>query len=352
MSYIGISLKLEPTWDRYTMVTSSLPVRIFLAPATAATAMITGPLTNSYTVLVAGASALIMLTGLGFALSLSQVRFLYDQAAARGFGSSQMRAMQRSGDLYSMRAEFARQGKVKVGGLTRWVGSWRMQGALALMWKEALLLLRGGAFQLVLFAMISLFISWMPIWVAQQGTDFVKVGRIYLALQAGCAFMIGFGGSQMAFIEMLKRVDLNKPLPFSPATITFWETAARVLPSFAISGPITIGTMLIRPEIWQYAIAGFFIMPALTLVINATTMLVTVLLPDYEDPTQRGFRSLMQMLGVAISIVPGVLLGAGLLFAGVNPMIVTIPVVLVNLGISIVICFLAGGLYANFNPSE
>ncbi len=352
IAYVAISLKLDPTWDRYVEVVSNPLIRILIAPATAASAMVIGPLSNSYLMLFAGLIGLVLLTVLGFAMSMSQVEFLYDQAAARGFGSSEMRSLQKSGDYYSMRAENARQGKMRIGRVTRWVGRWKMQGPLALMWKETILQMRGATFQISFFAMMAAFLSWVPIWVVHPSSTIDRIGHIYLILQGVSAFFIGFGGSQMAFIEMLKRVDLNKPLPFSSTAITFWETAARVTPSIFISLICTVGTCLIRPELALYAFAGLIMMPSATLVINSMSLLTTVLFPDYDDPSQRGFRGLVQILGIAIAMLPGLGIALALIVAQLSPVVISVPYAAVNIGISIVLCQVAGGLYANFNPSE
>mgnify|MGYP003339442315 CR=1 FL=1 len=55
--------------------------------ATAATTMVMSPLHGNWLPFAVAAGGLILLTGGAILLALSQVEYLYDQAAARGFDS-------------------------------------------------------------------------------------------------------------------------------------------------------------------------------------------------------------------------------------------------------------------------
>ena len=350
--FVSIRLRMDHSLVGAREIANSLLLRILIAPASAATAMVIGPLSNNLLAMFVGAASLVAIGVLGQALAFTQIEFLYDQAAAKGFGSTEMKNLQRSGDTYGVIAEQARRGKYKISRLTRWWGSLRFTGGPALMWKEILLVFRGGAVQFVLFIPVILFLSWMPIWASGPQFNANGTGVIYLGMQAFGSFLLGFGGSQMAFIEMLRRVDFQKPLPFTPTVTVFWETAARVLPSIVAVLISAIGVMILRAELWPFVTASLFGIPSVTLVITAVTLMVTVLFPDYEDPTQRGFRGLMQMLGVLIALLPGLGVAVGLFFLKANPILVALPVVGINLGMTALFCTLAGNLYANYNPSE
>lgn len=348
--YVAIALRRDFSTETAKRLCLDPVLRLLNLPAAAATEMVMGPLRGDLRLMYAGGFGLIALAAGGLAAAMSQVGFMYDQASAKGFGNIEMRQLQRSGDVFGVMAVQAREGKLKVGRVSRWLGAMRVRGGAALVWKELMLQLRGAVFQNVAFLIMTLFLSWMPIWASRRQLD--SVGYLYLSMQAVCAFLLGFAASQVAFIEMLRRVDLQKPLPFTPSATVFWETVARIIPAIIGSSIACLGVLVLRASMWPFAVAGLFITPSLTLVITSVTLMVSVLFPDFDDPTQRGFRSLMQMLGVVLVLVPGIGIAIGMFMLKLNPLIVSIPVLVINGAITIALCTVAGRLYADFNPSE
>ena len=154
------------------------------------------------------------------------------------------------------------------------------------------------------------------------------------------------------FIEFLRRVDVQKPLPFTPAVTVFWETAAKAVAPTLLGSLVGIVGVVIAPAVWAHALAGAILTPSLALLITAVVLLVVVIFPDIEDPTQRAFRGLMMMLGLVICVSPG-----GGLFVlgvanGVSPLVIAPVALAINLGVAIGLSAVSGGLYANYNPSE
>ncbi len=59
-------------------------------------------------------------------------------------------------------AQRAKDGKVSVSRLSRWIGKMKMSGAVALMWKEMLLQLRAGPLVYLLFGGVMFVMVLMP----------------------------------------------------------------------------------------------------------------------------------------------------------------------------------------------
>ncbi len=111
-------------------------------------------------------------------------------------------------------------------------------------------------------------------------------------------------------------------------------------------------SVAIRPELWVFGIASLIGAPCLAVVVVSPIFLITVLFPDFDDPTQRGFRQMMLLLGVAAFAGPGIVLYLGGLYFELSPLLITLVVGIVDLAISLLCCMLAGNIYAGYNPSE
>jgi hypothetical protein len=310
------------------------------------------PLTGQWLPAAAGAVALLILIAAGIGIAMTQVQWMYDQAAARGFDSLTTRNLQQKGDMYGVLAEQARKGALKPGRVGRWVAARTVTGPRAIVWKEALLTIRGGSWQFLVFIPITVFLIGAVTFTARNGRRPEFAGGLFMLLSAIVMFMFTFSGAMMGFVELLKRVDVMKPLPFSATRTVFYEVVGKAAPSF---GGMLIGAVVgvaILPRIWADALAAVVIMPTFSLVITAAILLVTLLFPDVEDPAQRSFRGFMTLLGTAIACS----VGAGfLLLAYVmrwNPLVVAVPTIAVNLGIAFAIASVCGPLYASYNPSE
>jgi len=164
-------------------------------------------------------------------------------------------------------------------------------------------------------------------------------------------FMTGMASMQSGFIELLRRVDLEKAMPFRPVTIVFWEIVAK---GFTPTVMILLGAVVatgVSPVLWPYALASVIAMPTLAVLMASAIFLVTILFPDVDDPTQRSFRGLMTLLGLAILCSPGIGIFA-LICIFFPPAIAAIFWAGANLGLTAAVSILGGGLYGQFNPSE
>ena len=325
-------------------------LRVTFFTATAATNMTLAPLAGSWTMGLFGAGLMVAVVLVAFRLAMSQVGWLYDQAAVRGFDQHEARALQARGDFFGMAAQRARTGKAKAQKRT-WLHRLRLQGPPALLWKEYFLQKRGMTSLLIVFLVPALLMSLMPVMLPSKAGD--QIGpSMFLVMQALCVLMITMNMASTGFIEVLRRVDMQKPLPFTPAMIAFMEIGSKAAWAAAANGIAIVAAFVAKPQWWSHLLASALYSPALSLLISATVFLVTMLFPDSDDRSQRQFHRLMSLLAVVIVAAPGFGLGLGLILVGANPILAACAAALVNVGISVGITAIAGGLYASYNPSE
>jgi hypothetical protein len=350
--FIGLRLRNELSWQTVQDLAHHPFLRIVFFTASMATAAVMAVFTGQPLFAVLGIGGLLLVIAGSFAMALTQVGFMYDQAAAKGFDAVNLRNLQRSGDTYAIVADQARKGKVRNGRLTRWLGRFQVRGGTALLWKELLLQARGAMWQYAVFTPLVLILVVLPVWGSAKSGSLEAERFLLLTFLGLSVLTLSLQTSTGGFIEFLRRVDFLKPLPFGSTVTVFWEVVPKAVPTTLICGLACLGVVAVDPRLWDIALGGIFMAPSLSIVLTSVALLVTVLFPDVEDATQRSFRGLMMMLGCAIAASPMLALVGVLVYFKVNGLVVALPAVALNLAVAMGVSTLAGGLYAGYNPSE
>lgn len=327
-------------------------IRFVMLPAWAGSALVMGPLTGNWLEFSAGLVGLIAIIGGGLALAMSQVGYMYDQASARGFDSVSIRSLRQQGDAYAIAAMRAQTKKVSDTWITKRVRRWVPSGAVALLWKEFLLQARAGGVASILPGLAFVTMGGIFVYFVPDRGNPSFMGYVLLYFNGLMAFTLGLASGQSGFIELLRRVDFLKPLPFVPTQTVFWEVTAKIVFPSIWGAVMSLVVTILRPATWQFGIASTLLVVAFTLTLISTILLVVILFPDMEDATQRGFRGLMILLGSAITCAPPLTVLVTLLAFKFSPLVSMVIPVLMCLGISLGVCALAGRFYATFNPSE
>jgi hypothetical protein len=92
--------------------------------------------------------------------------------------------------------------------------------------------------------------------------------------------------------------------------------------------------------------------PFMALALLSGIFLIVVLFPDFDDPTQRQFRGIMQLIALVAVMIPTGLLFVGFIALGISPIVPAAISALVNIGATVLLTTIAGRFYADFNPSE
>lgn len=325
-------------------------LRVFFFMATFATEFTLSPFSETMARnMIIGLGGLMVVPVVGIILALKQVEWLYDQAAVKAVATQSATNMRKAGDMSGIAAEAARAGKrhLKLDFLQRV----RWHGPMALIWKELVLQPRTMLWMSVGFTIMGVMMTVMPV-VFPDTDEKAPLGYVMLIMQGITVFTVSMAMSQTGYVEVLRRVDLQKPLPFKPSTTVWCEVLSKALLSFI---PAAIGALILlvlRPHLWAYIFAAFIATPSLAVLMCASVFLVMMLFPDVDDNSQRQFRGMMAMLAV---IITGVFpLGAFIAMAALHvpPYLGAAVFAVISLGIATFVTWISGQLYASFNPSE
>jgi len=328
-------------------------LKTLFIPATAATEIVMAPLTGNLLLAVGGGTVLVALITVSMRIAFGQAGWMYDQAAARGFDAVEIRNLARKGDRAGLAALRAKSGQIRSRGLSARIARQTVLGPAATLWREAILQVRSGIASNVFFALTMTITLGALAWAAKGSPRTGPfIGYIFLGFQVFSMLLMGLSLTQQGFIETLRRVDVLKPLPFTPSKTVFYEIVSKSVLNPIISCVMSLALIPIAPILAPEVLANFIFLPTVSIIVSSAAFLVTILFPDIDDPTQRGFRSIVTMLAIVITVAPGLLVAAGILALHLSVFIAATIAGLINLGIAVGIAAISGGLYAHYNPSE
>ena len=124
------------------------------------------------------------------------------------------------------------------------------------------------------------------------------------------------------------------------------------IPSVMAAVLLSLFSVAVRPALWQVGVSGILAGSTLAISLVSLFCLLTILFPDYDDPTQRGFRGIMQLLGMVIVLAVPVGLFAIVFFFGKVLVSAALAFSVASAAIAFICAQFAGNLYRDFNPSE
>lgn len=349
-SYIAFRLNQSHSLSEMFQVAFAPGLRIVFFSASFATMITMAPLDGSLLEALIGGGSLLAIVACGIALAMRQAGWMYDQAAIRGQASAGFRQAQRQGDVMLASAEQVRSGKAKVRRI-RWLDRMWAPGPWALIWKDAYLQFRGMLWIILLVFGLGLFMTLMPILVPDKD-DKTPMGMLFLMMQGVSLFTCTISLANAGYLELLRRVDLQKPLPFRPSATVLFEVGSKSLLGTAVTWIASTACLVFKPALWPEALGAAIFAPALSLLMSAVVFLVIILFPDMDDQAQRQFRGMLMMLALAVLTLPAVAVFAGLLIVHVSPPLAAAAGAAVCSAVCWVVVSVAGRLYAEFNPSE
>jgi hypothetical protein len=349
--YSAARLATEFSWRSALEIAHSWPLRIALLPASAAAAVAVGGIEGDWATLAFGGLGSVAIILAGYSAALSQVDWLYDQGAARGFDSIRLRNLGRSGNQYALLGEYARKGKLRRKWLADRISRHTLRGGGALVWKEMVIQTRGLLSQGMIVGLLMVAATGALAWVSRRSPEVAPVGVVSMLFC--CAYLFNFTLGLVGFQEMLRRVDLLKPLPFTASRTIWWEVLGKTpIPATFIVIGAAVATIIV-PQLGSAVLGGVLVALPLFVEISGAILLTVVLFPDFDDPTQRGLSGAFMMLAIIICSAPGLAVFFALSQGGHVPMLVAaVPSAALLLVISFALATVAGQIYAGYNPSE
>jgi hypothetical protein len=353
MIVIALAIRAKPEFQTFVDVMNSSAIRVAGLTATIATKITLGLATGDTLGFVVAVLTMIGLAVAGLWVAMRQTDWMYEIGATNASKMSEVTDLQKKGDLYGIYGARARQGKVNTK-RARFVYNWEPKGVKALIWREAIIFFRVGIAPIVLALgigiMFQVMFSYLPA-TTKRGKPIV-LDLIILAMGIGMPVFTASATAMTSFIEMLKRGDLLKPLPFSPGTTIFFEVLGKSLLSTATAVVLSVVTVIVKPMWWYVGVSGVLAGSSLGVALISLYCMMTILFPDFDDPTQRGFRGLMQLLGMVVCLGPPVGIFALVYYFGHNMILASTLYAIANLAIAFICANIAGNLYRDFNPSE
>ena len=352
IGYLGEQMQVSPSMATLEQASSAPWLRAIMVIPSAATAIVMAGFKGSALYLIGGIGVLLAFIVGSLTYSANLSGWMYDQAATKGFQGQAMKDFQRKNDFASMAAEKARQGKMGKGRLAKKVANWNFRGGWTLIYKEMLIQARIGFWVNFVFLIMSGGFGLLFLLIPESSRVQNIGPYLYLGMTGFMAVNMSSIQTLTGFVETLKRVEVMKPLPLTSAQIAFFETTAKALVAMFMSFMPFVFGFIYKPSLWQFHVAGMIAAPSLSLALVSAIFLIVVLFPDFDDPTQRTFRGIMQLIALVVIMVPTGLIFVGLMTLGVSPLVPALISLIINIVLTALLTSVTGRFYADFNPSE
>ena len=238
----------------------------------------------------------------------------------------------------------------------RWLERWTPRGALALLWRDLLITWRasgwGNLLTVALMAAVPVGLALLIHYTASPERD-IRLGLkiAYAVAQAMAAFFISLGAFY-SFTDMLRRVEWQKPLPFSPRAVMVVES----LPSVVFfAGSQLLAALVISlwfPSAWLFWLGSSVAATSWAIVLMMAMLAIALINPDPTDYTQRLLSGVLIVPALLFSGAPGAaiwLLGVGLQW---NLWLMVGLACLTNLFAALALTAFNGALYEKFSPID
>jgi hypothetical protein len=280
---------------------------------------------------------------------------LYEVGASLARKGAAARASQRDplGTYLQRKAEAASAKPLRT---LRWLERWTPRGALALLWRDLLITWRasgwGNLLMVALMAAVPVGLALLIHYTASPERDMRLALKIaYAVAQALTAFFIAFGAFY-GFTDMLRRVEWQKPLPFSPRAVMVVESLPSVV-FFAGSQLLAASVIsLWFPSAWLFWLGSSVAATSWAIVLMMAMLSIALINPDPTDYTQRLLSGVLMVPALLLTGAPGAaiwLLGVGLQW---NLWLMVGLSCLTNLFAALALTAFNGALYEKFSPID
>lgn len=280
---------------------------------------------------------------------------LYEVGASLARKGAQARAMQRDPfrAYIERKAESASRKPLRT---LRWLERWTPRGVWALLWRDLLITWRASGWgNLVMVAIIGaapLALMWLVKLSANPERD-LRVGLriMYSISQAMVVFFIAFG-AYYSMTDMLRRVEWQKPLPFSPRAVVAVESLPTVIFFVLAQALAVLLASASFPQDWLFWLSASLVAISWCVVLQMAMLWIALVNPDPTDYTQRLLTGVLMVPALFLSGAPGLgiwllgvvlkwnlLLAGGLAFAA-------------NLFVGFILTAMNSALYEKFSPVE
>lgn len=280
---------------------------------------------------------------------------LYEVGALLARKGAAARASQRDplGTYLQRKAEAASAKPLRT---LRWLERWTPRGVWALLWRDLLITWRasgwGNLLMVALMAAVPVGLALLIHYTESPERDMRLALKIaYAVAQAMTAFFIAFGAFY-GFTDMLRRVEWQKPLPFSPRAVMVVESLPSVVFFAASQLLAALVISLWFPSAWLFWLGSSVAATSWAIVLMMAMLAIALINPDPTDYTQRLLSGVLMVPALLFSGAPGAaiwLLGVWLQW---NLWLMVGLSCLTNLFAALALTAFNGALYEKFSPID
>lgn len=287
--------------------------------------------------------SLAAFTGGSFYLLFSRDRDFYENALGLTGRRTRMANAVQSGDAGAILSQMAQDGKLARGRTLPSFGS----GARAVLWRDLVATTRTPVKSWVTLLILAAIPALLGGVIQGRGTELgLILWLVLFTLQMSGLFLLPLR-------DMLRRADISKALPISPARFLLAELTLSItqltllgwfsLSAMAIFG-LTRGALALTVMI--------VVLPSLAALLLLVQTSFILLYPSPTDPAQNAVSGMLSVVASLLSLLPGVMAGMLLFAWGRSPVILGAGVFLVNLvSAGAALCF-AAFLWQRFDPTD
>ena len=280
---------------------------------------------------------------------------LYEVGASLARKGAQARAAQRDPfrAYIERKAESAAKKPLRT---LRWLERWTPRGVWALLWRDLLITWRasgwGNLVMIVLMAVLPVGIMLLVHLNANPERNLtVALRMVYVLVQSLIVFFVAFG-AYYSMTDLLRRVEWQKPLPFSPRAVVVIEALPTVV-LFTLSQLCTvILASLLFPSDWLFWLGASLVAISWCAVLQMAMMWIALVNPDPSDYTQRLLTGVLMVPALLLSGAPGLglwVLGVGLQW---NLLLTAGLAFAANMCVGMALTAVNSVLYERFSPIE
>ncbi len=236
----------------------------------------------------------------------------------------------------------------------RWLERWTPRGVWALLWRDLLLSWRLQGWGLVLILLVLIALPAVPLGIVHYAVEknaLTAAKIIYLMIQYMVVLMIAVS-SYYGIVDLLRRVDFQKPWPFSTRAVVLVES----LPTAALFLIVQMVVALIAtgffPQAWDFWLSMGLALASFAPVLQMAMWMMALLNPDPNDYTQRLVLGLLMFPAIVLTALPGgLILGVGLALR-LSPLLIAPIVLTANLSVGAILVAINSRLYEQFSPVD
>jgi hypothetical protein len=163
--------------------------------------------------------------------------------------------------------------------------------------------------------------------------------------------MMAFG-SYYGIVDLLRRVELQKPLPFSSREVVLVESLPTALLVLAIQLMVALIVILLFPQAWGFWLGMGLVVASFAPVLQMAMWMLALLNPDPNDYTQRLVLGLLMFPVLVLAGLPGgLILLLGLLLK-LPLVLIALLTVVANLSVGALFVAINSNLYEGFSPVD